>query len=48
MPGLITCSREQRLAGGLRVVCAELGLDFTGARLLRDVNNAVFELVAIR
>src|SRR5437763_11131912 len=41
----MTCSREQRLARGLRAVCAELGLDATGARLLRDVNNAVFELV---
>ncbi len=43
--GLVTCSREQRLARGLRAVCAELGLDATGARLLRDVNNAVFSLV---
>ena len=45
MPELMTCSREQRLARRLRAVCAELGLDPTGARLLRDVNNAVFELV---
>jgi hypothetical protein len=45
VPGLVTCSRELRLARGLRAVCAELGLDATGARLLRDVNNAVFELV---
>ncbi|MGH3912987.1 MAG: phosphotransferase [Pseudonocardiaceae bacterium] len=28
----------------LAVVCAELGLDPAGARLLRDVNNAVFRL----
>src|SRR5947209_19571324 len=41
----MTCSREQRLARGLRAVCAELGLDPTEVRLLRDVNNAVFELV---
>jgi hypothetical protein len=45
MPVLVTCSRAQRLARGLRVICAELGLDPSGARLLRDVNNAVFELV---
>jgi hypothetical protein len=45
VPVVVTCSREQQLAGGLRAVCAELGLDATGARLLRDVNNAVFELV---
>ncbi len=39
-----TLPRAQRLAGGLLAVCAELGLDPTGARLLRNVNNAVFRL----
>lgn len=29
---------------GLHAVCAQLGLDATGARLLRNVNNAVFLL----
>lgn len=36
--------RDQRLASGLLAICAELGLDPTGARLLRNVNNAVFRL----
>lgn len=44
VPALVTPPREQRLARGLRAICAELGLDPTGARLLRDVNNAVFQL----
>jgi hypothetical protein len=35
---------DQRLLAGLRAVCAELGLDPAGARLLRNVNNAVFRL----
>lgn len=35
---------DDRLISGLRAVCAELGLDPTGARLLRNVNNAVFRL----
>ena len=35
---------DQRLTAGLRAVCAELGLDPLGARLLRNVNNAVFQL----
>ncbi|MGH3694642.1 MAG: phosphotransferase family protein [Pseudonocardiaceae bacterium] len=35
---------DQRLASGLRAVCAELGLDPLGAQLLRNVNNAVFQL----
>ncbi len=35
---------EARLASGLRAVCAELGLDPLGAELLRNVNNAVFQL----
>ncbi|MFY9806758.1 MAG: aminoglycoside phosphotransferase family protein [Pseudonocardiaceae bacterium] len=36
--------RDERLTAGLRAVCAELGLDPVGARLLRNVNNAVFQL----
>lgn len=36
--------RDQRLTAGLRAICAELGLDPFGARLLRNVNNAVFQL----
>jgi hypothetical protein len=35
---------DEQLAIGLRAVCAELGLDPRGARLLRNVNNAVFQL----
>ena len=35
---------DQRLTAGLRAVCAELGLNPLGARLLRNVNNAVFQL----
>lgn len=41
---LSTLPRDQRLASGLLAICAELGLDPTGARLLRNVNNAVFRL----
>lgn len=41
---LSTLPRAQRLVSGLRAVCAELGLDPTGAQLLRNVNNAVFRL----
>ncbi|HEY2764083.1 MAG TPA: aminoglycoside phosphotransferase family protein [Pseudonocardiaceae bacterium] len=37
-------SRDDGLAGGLWEVCTELGLDPLGARLLRNVNNAVFRL----
>ncbi len=36
---------DERVITGLRAVCAELGLDPAGARLLRNVNNAVFQLV---
>lgn len=43
-PVAVTCSRRQQLASGLQAVCAELGLDPTGAHLVRDVNNAVFAL----
>jgi hypothetical protein len=35
---------DERLTRGLRAVCAELGLDPAGAQLLRNVNNAVFQL----
>jgi len=35
---------DERLITGLRAVCAELGLDPARARLLRNVNNAVFQL----
>ncbi|MGH3824136.1 MAG: phosphotransferase family protein [Pseudonocardiaceae bacterium] len=35
---------DQELTAGLRAICAELGLDACGARLLRNVNNAVFQL----
>ncbi len=44
MPVLSTIPRDERLANGLLAVCAELGLDPAGARLLRNVNNAVFRL----
>ena len=44
MTVLTTVSRNDELASGLRAVCAELGLDPVGARLLRNVNNAVFRL----
>lgn len=43
---LPAASRYEVLASGLAAVCAELGLDPVGARLLRDVNNAVFRLAA--
>jgi hypothetical protein len=39
-----TLPRDQRLASGLLAICTELGLDPAGARLLRNVNNAVFRL----
>ncbi|MDQ4011708.1 MAG: aminoglycoside phosphotransferase family protein [Actinomycetota bacterium] len=45
MTALSTLPRDQRLASGLLAICAELGLDPTGARLLRNVNNAVFRLL---
>jgi len=35
---------DERLTTALRAVCDELGLDPVGARLLRNVNNAVFQL----
>jgi Phosphotransferase enzyme family len=35
---------DEQLTAGLRAVCAELGLSPIGARLLRNVNNAVFQL----
>lgn len=35
---------DQRLSSALRAVCGDLGLDPVGARLLRNVNNAVFQL----
>jgi hypothetical protein len=35
---------DQELTAGLRAVCAQLGLEASGARLLRNVNNAVFQL----
>ncbi|HET9254883.1 MAG TPA: aminoglycoside phosphotransferase family protein [Pseudonocardiaceae bacterium] len=35
---------HERIIAGLRAVCGELGLDHSGARLLRNVNNAVFQL----
>ncbi|MGH3919508.1 MAG: aminoglycoside phosphotransferase, partial [Pseudonocardiaceae bacterium] len=35
---------DELLTTGLRAVCAELGADPAGARLLRNVNNAVFQL----
>lgn len=36
--------RNDRLASGLRMICAALNLDPSGAQLLRNVNNAVFRL----
>lgn len=35
---------DQRVITALRAVCGKLGLDPVGARLLRNVNNAVFQL----
>ena len=35
---------DERHTAGLRAVCAELGVSPVGARLLRNVNNAVFQL----
>lgn len=47
-PGTVTVPStvrgDERLTTGLRAVCAELGLDPVGARLLRNGNNAVFQL----
>ena len=44
MTALSTLPRARRLVSGLMAVCAELDLNPTGARLLRNVNNAVFRL----
>ncbi|MGH3815845.1 MAG: phosphotransferase family protein [Pseudonocardiaceae bacterium] len=44
MTALSTRPRAQRLVSGLLAVCNELGLDPTGATLLRNVNNALFRL----
>jgi Phosphotransferase enzyme family len=42
---LLSAARcDQELTAGLRAVCAELGLHARGARLIRNVNNAVFRL----
>ena len=41
---LPTLPRDDGLEGRLWTICAELGLDPAGARLLRNVNNAVFRL----
>lgn len=38
--------RDEALASGLREVCAALGFNPAGARLLRNVNNAVFRLAS--
>jgi aminoglycoside phosphotransferase (APT) family kinase protein len=38
--------RDEGLDTGLRAICRELGLNPVGARLLRNVNNAVFRLAA--
>lgn len=35
---------DGQIIAGLRAVCGELGVDPAGARLLRNVNNAVFRL----
>lgn len=35
---------DQKLTAGLRAICTVLGLETLGARLLRNVNNAVFHL----
>lgn len=47
VPSLELCTSrfDERLTAGLRAVCAELGFSPVGARLLRNVNNAVFRLV---
>ncbi|MGH3767798.1 MAG: phosphotransferase family protein [Pseudonocardiaceae bacterium] len=42
--GLASGRCDDQLVSGLRAVCAELGLNPAGARLLRNVNNAVFQL----
>lgn len=44
MTVLPAAPRDDELGSGLRAVCSELGLDPMGARLLRNVNNAVFRL----
>jgi hypothetical protein len=43
---LSAAPRDEGLASGLRAICDELGLDPSGARLLRNVNNAVFRLAS--
>jgi hypothetical protein len=35
---------DERIVSGMSAVCAELGLEPAGARLLRHANNAVFQL----
>jgi len=42
VPSTVRC--DEQLTMGLRAVCAKLGLDPVGARLLRNANNAVFQL----
>lgn len=44
MTVLLRFHGDERLITGLHDVCGELGLDPIGARLLRNVNNAVFQL----
>lgn len=44
MPVFQTLSSDEGLTTGLRAICAELGLEPVDARLLRNVNNAVFRL----
>ncbi|PRY45931.1 phosphotransferase family protein [Umezawaea tangerina] len=39
---------REKLSGALRRLCAELGLDHRGARLVKFTSNAVFELPAER
>lgn len=46
MTVLSTVPRDEGLVSGLRAICDRLGLDPVGARLLRNVNNAVFRLAA--
>ena len=41
---LVESRGNERLRTGLRAICAGLGLEPSGARLLRNVNNAVFQL----
>ncbi len=42
--GALESPSDERLTTGLWAVCAELGLNPVGARLLRNVNNAIFQL----